>query len=196
MPVSDWAEKLSERQQKLRERIVEVQGRVRDGLSYAFDRLLKERMDTYFILEERLEEFERLFSEITLEIEDTREVASFQRLEQRFYYLEDSFEELDSELRERPARRRGRRFSFFDFFRQGQAEQERAVQATAEIQDAVEAHQVLGLAVGSDLKTVTAAFRRLVKGLHPDSRDGDRSAEPQLRKLMAAYRFIKRDLQR
>lgn len=196
MPVSDWGEKLSERQQKLRERIVEVQGRVRDGLSYAFDRLLKERMDTYFILEERLEEFERLFSEIILEIEDTREIVSLQRLEQRFYYLEGSFEELDSELRERPARRWSRRFSFFDFFRQGQAEQERAVQATAEIQDAVEAHQVLGLAVGSDLKTVNAAFRRLVKGLHPDSRDGDRSAEPQLRKLMAAYRFIKRDLQR
>ena len=196
MPVSEWGEKLFERQQKLRERVVEVQGRVRDGLSYTFDRLLQECMDTYFILEERLEEFERLFSEIILEIDDTQEMASFQRLEQRFYYLEDSFEEFDSELRERPARRRGRRSILFDFFRQWQAEQERATQVSTEIQDAVEAYRVLGLAVGSDLKTVTAAFRRLVKGLHPDSRDGDRSTEPQLRKLMAAYRFVKKDMQR
>ena len=196
MPASDWGEKLSERHQKLRERILEVQGRVRAGLSYAFDRLLHDRMDTYFILEERLEEFERLFSEMTLEIDDTQENASFQRLEQRFDYLEESFEELDSELRGRPARRWGRRFSFFDFFRQWQAEQERAAKATSEIQDASEAFQVLGLTVGSDLKTVNAAFRRLVKGLHPDSRNGDRSKEPQLRKLMAAYRFIKRELHR
>jgi curved DNA-binding protein CbpA len=38
---------------------------------------------------------------------------------------------------------------------------------------------------------VTAAFRRLAKQLHPDARGGDRSQEPQLRKLVAAYQFIK-----
>lgn len=196
MPVSDWENKLSERQQKLRQRVVGVQERVQEGLSYAFDRLLQERMDTYFILEERLEEFERLFSKIVQEIENTSEMSSFQHLEERFNYLEDSFEEVDSELRGRPARRRGGRFSFFDFFQQWQADQERAAQAVSQIRDVAEAYQVIGLTMGSDMKAVTAAFRRQVKGLHPDTRDGDRSTEPQLRKLMAAYQFIKKDLRR
>lgn len=183
-----WGENLSERRRKLRQRIAEVQARVQDGLSYAFDRLLAERMDTYFLLEERLQEFERLFFNIDQEMEGTTETASFQRLEERFNYLEDYFEEVDSELRGRPVRRRGRKFSFFNFFRQWQADQ-----VINEIRNATEAYQVLGLSAGSDLKRVTAAFRRLVKDLHPDTREGDRSAEPQLRRLMAAYQFIKKE---
>jgi len=192
--MNNWRENLPERQQKLRQRIAEVQTRVQDGLSYAFDRLLTERMDTYFSLEERLQEFERLFLNIDREIECTIDLTSFQRLEERFNYLEDYFEEVDSELRGRPVRRRNRKFSFFHFFRQWQAEQERSGQAASEIRDVAEAYQVLGIAGGSDLKTVTAAFRRMVKDLHPDTRDGDRSTEPQLRKLMAAYQLIKREL--
>ncbi len=191
-----WGEDLSERQRNLRQRVAEVQARVQDGLSYACDRLLTERMDTYFILEERLQEFERLFLNIHQEIEGTTEVASFQRLEERFNYLEDYFEEVDSELRDRPVRRRGRKLSFFNFFRQWQAEQEKTARAISEIRDTAEAYQVLGLSVGSDLKTITAAFRRLVKDLHPDTREGDRTTEPQLRKLMAAYQFIKKELRR
>jgi hypothetical protein len=192
-----WGKKFSDRRQTLRQRIQEVRERVQEGLSYAFDRLLHERMDTYFLMEERLEEFERLFSTLAQEIDFTADVTSFQRLEERFYYLEDSFEELDSELRGRPARRRQGRFNFFNFFRQWQSEhEEKHGQSASEILDAAEAYQILGLAMGSDLKSVTAAFRRLVKGLHPDARDGDRSQEPRLRKLVAAYEFIKRDLRR
>jgi DnaJ-domain-containing protein 1 len=194
--MNKWGEDLSERQRKLRQRVAEVQARVQDGLSYACDRLLTERMDTYFVLEERLQEFERLFLSIHQGIEETTELAGLKRLEDRFNYLEDYFEEVDSELRGRPARQRSRKFSFFNFFRQWQAEQEKAAQAISEIRDTAEAYQVLGLSVGSDLKTVTAAFRQLVKGLHPDTREGDRSTEPQLRKLMAAYQFIKREFRR
>jgi hypothetical protein len=194
--MSNWRENLPERQRKLRQRIAEVQARVQDGLSYAFDRLLTERMDTYFTLEERLQEFERLFFHIDQEIECTTDLTSFQRLEERFNYLEDYFEEVDSELRGRPVRRRNRKFSFFHFFRQWQAEQERSGSAASEIRDVAEAYQVLGITGGSDLKTVTTAFRQRVKGLHPDTRDGDRSTEPQLRKLMAAYQLIKKELRR
>jgi hypothetical protein len=194
--MSNWGENLSERQRKLRQRVVEVQARVQDGLSYAFDRLLTERMDTYFTLEEQLQEFERLFLNIDQEIECTTDLTSFQRLEERFNYLEDYFEEVDSELRGRPVRHRNRKFSFFHFFRQWQAEQEKSGQVVSEIRDVAEAYQVLGIAMGSDLKTITTAFRRKVKDLHPDTRDGDRSTEPQLRKLMAAYQFIKEELRR
>jgi curved DNA-binding protein CbpA len=49
----------------------------------------------------------------------------------------------------------------------------------------------LGLEEGSSYTAVTKAFRRKAKELHPDSRDGDRSGEAQLRKLIAAYQYIK-----
>ena len=194
--MSNWGGNLSDRQQKLRQKVAEIQTRVQEGLSYAFDRLLAERMDTYFTLEERLQEFERLFLNIDQEINGITDLTSFQRLEERFNYLEDYFEEVDSELRGRPVRRRNRKFSFFNFFRQWRAEQEKSAQAANEIRDAAEAYVMLGIVVVSDLKTVTAAFRRMVKDLHPDTRDGDRSTEPQLRKLMAAYQLIKKELGR
>ncbi len=60
-----------------------------------------------------------------------------------------------------------------------------------EVQSAVEAYDILGLEQGAALKEVTAAFRRKAKELHPDSRNGDRSSEPELRKLLAAYQFLK-----
>ena len=192
--MNHWKDGLAKRQEKLRQRVLEVQKRVQEGSTFAFDHLLQERMDTYFILEERLEEFERLFSGIIQEIDETTELNSLQRLEGRLNYLEDSFEELDSELRGRPMRRRNRRFNFFDFFSRWQAEPESGSRLSGEIRDPVEAYRVLGVDAGSDLKTVTAAFRRLVKGLHPDTRNGDRSTEPELRRIMAAYQFIKNRL--
>ena len=192
--MTHWGGNLSDRQQKLRQRVAEIQTRVQEGLSYAFDRLLAERMDTYFTLEERLQEFERLFLNIDQEINGITGLTGFQHLEERFNYLEDYFEEVDSELRGRPVTRRNQRFSFFNFFRQWQAEQEKSGQGASEIKNMAEAYQVLGIAGGSDLKIVAAAFRRKVKNLHPDTRDGDRSAEPQLRKLMAAYQLIKKEL--
>ena len=54
-----------------------------------------------------------------------------------------------------------------------------------------DAFAVLGLEEGSSYQAVTRAFRKKAKELHPDSRDGDRSGEAQLRKLIAAYQYIK-----
>lgn len=182
------------RQEKLRRRVREAQAKLHEGMDYAFERLLQERMDTYFRFEERLEELDRLFAQIIREIDGTMDLQGFQRLEARFNYLEDSLEEMDSEMRGRPAQRRNRRFSFFNFFRQWQEEQERAQGAHSEVRDSAEAYRILGLTPGADLRTVTATFRRLVKGLHPDARNGDRTHEPQLRKIMAAYSLIKQEL--
>src|SRR6266581_4258979 len=44
---------------------------------------------------------------------------------------------------------------------------------------------------GCTLTAVTRAFRQKAKELHPDSRDGDRSGEPKLRRLIAAYQYLK-----
>ena len=54
-----------------------------------------------------------------------------------------------------------------------------------------EAYEILGLDSGCSPTAVTRAFRQKAKELHPDSRDGDRSGEPKLRKLIAAYQYLR-----
>src|SRR2546425_2783089 len=60
-----------------------------------------------------------------------------------------------------------------------------------EVSNAAEAFAILGLEEGSSYTAVMKAFRKRAKELHPDVRAGDRSGEVQLRKLIAAYQYIK-----
>lgn len=166
-----------------------MQFRVQDSMAHAFDRFLQENMDEYFRFEERLQEFEQLFIKIIKEIESTDDAYGFKKLQERIAYLEFTFEDLDHEITGRPRRLR-RKFNFFEFFRQWQKETEGGVYKN-EITNIQEAYETLGISRESSLRTVTQVFRRLIKELHPDTRGGDRSNEPQLRKLIAAYQFIK-----
>ncbi len=189
-----WRLDFSERQEKLKHRLLEIQEKVQDSFCFTFDRMFQERMDTYFVMEEKLQEFEKLFAQLSQELSHTAGLKPMENLEKRFYYLEDSFEELDAGIRERPARYR-HRFGFSDFFRRWQ-EQGDAPDIQSEIRDIEEAYEVLNISPGSDMKTVTAAYRQLVKLLHPDGRNGDRSEEDRLRKIVAAYQFIKNQKKR
>jgi curved DNA-binding protein CbpA len=49
----------------------------------------------------------------------------------------------------------------------------------------------MGIEFGSSLSEVTAAFRQKAKVLHPDANNGDRSSEPELRRMLEAYQFLK-----
>ncbi len=60
-----------------------------------------------------------------------------------------------------------------------------------EINNAVEAYHALGLEHGSSMAAVTAAFRKCAKKMHPDARKGDRSSEPELRRIIEAYQYLK-----
>lgn len=174
---------------KLNRKVEELQFRIQDSMTHAFDRFLQENMDEYFRFEERLQEFELLFIKISEEIESTDDSYSFKKLEERVAYLEFTFEDLDHEITGRPRRIR-RRFNFFEFFRQWQRESEGGSYKN-EVSNIQEAYETLGISSDSNLRTVTQVFRRLIKELHPDTRGGDRSDEPRLRKLIAAYQFIK-----
>ena len=44
---------------------------------------------------------------------------------------------------------------------------------------------------GTPLADVTTSFRQRAKELHPDARNGDRSSEPELRRILEAYQFLK-----
>jgi hypothetical protein len=181
------AYRIQKQQESLKKRVAELRGKIEQGLEEGFEKLLLQNMDIYFRLEEKCEEIDQVLCNLPGEIEETIEPASFQRLGERLDYLEDIFEEVAGEALERTQRRRRRRFNFADFFRYSQGEQI----APGEISSSSEAYQILGLEAGCSMAKVTAAFRRLAKELHPDARGGDRSREPQLRKLVAAYQFIK-----
>ena len=59
--------------------------------------------------------------------------------------------------------------------------------------DEIHAYEVLGVEFGSPLPVVTRAFRERAKKIHPDIRQGDRSSEPELRRIIEAYQFLKTD---
>ena len=98
-------------------------------------------------------------------------------------------DELDSEIRERPRRRR-RKINLADFLKAAGGEGNPA-RTSSEVTNAYDAYQLLGLEFGTPLADVTTAFRQRAKELHPDARNGDRSSEPELRRILEAYQFLK-----
>ncbi|MBI3595670.1 MAG: DnaJ domain-containing protein [Nitrospirae bacterium] len=181
--------KAMELRKKLRDRVGDLQNRVGKSSAEAFEQVFHERMDTYFAQQERLEEMEQLLAQIIGEIDQARVLDDLKKLSGRLNFLEEHFEEIDSQLYNRPMRRRSR-FNLFDFLRQW--ESNATPEARPEFSSEAEAYQELGMEPGATMRSITAAFRRLVKELHPDRRGGDRSTEPKLRRLVAAYEFIKR----
>jgi DnaJ-domain-containing protein 1 len=176
-------------------RIAELQELNTDCQNYALDQVINERMDTYFRLEERLEEISTLCLRIAQELDESDGLAALRQLDGRLHFIEDCFDEVESEIRDRPRRRRRRRFNFADFFRQWSSAsggQPGGPEGAGEIGSAAEAYRELGVTAESDARAIMAAFRRLVKELHPDTRGGDRSTEPRLRRIVAAYEFLKR----
>ncbi|MGL4974486.1 MAG: J domain-containing protein, partial [Bosea sp. (in: a-proteobacteria)] len=55
----------------------------------------------------------------------------------------------------------------------------------------LKALETLGLEPGSDVPTIKARYKELVKRLHPDANGGDRSREDSLREILKAYAHLK-----
>lgn len=175
-------------------RVAEIQARVTKDIDYAFEALLQEQPDLSLKMEGALEEVLRMVETIDGELEEVSSVAELERLDRRIEFIEEQFEDIEAELYSRPRRRRKRRPNLFDFFRQaagGGGWGGDSSDPQGEVRTAADAFAVLGLDEGSSYTAVTKAFRKKAKELHPDSRDGDRSGEAQLRKLIAAYQYIK-----
>ena len=132
---------------------------------------------------------ERSLQQIEDELEQVRDVSGAVRLESRLEFVEDRWDELDSEVRERPRRRR-RKINLADFLKAAGGEGNPSGTGS-EVTNAYDAYQILSLEFGTPLADVTAAFRQRAKELHPDARNGDRSSEPELRRILEAYQFLK-----
>jgi len=187
------AGKLVKFQAQMVRRIEELKSKTEESLDFAMDHMMQERVDTYFKIEEGLEEIDRTLLLIEEELAHIQDQSGAFRLQSRLEFVEDRFDEFDSEIRQRPRRRR-RRINFADFFKTAGGGGGEMPAARGEIGNVSEAFTALGLDYGCSMAQVTAAFRQRAKTLHPDARKGDRSSEPELRRIIEAYQYLKEHL--
>ena len=191
MPRYDGHLPLSEIQKRLNRRIKIFYGYIEQSLNYGLDHLFQDRVDEYLRFESKVEDVLRVVSVIAEELEAANDLAGLRRLEGRLDYIEDQFDDLDAQIRGRRRRRR-RKPSLFDFFKKATGGSGgEPNEARGEVNSLSEAYEALGLSPGTSQREITTTFRNKIRDLHPDARGGDRSAEPLLRKLIAAYQYLK-----
>jgi len=177
----------------MRRRISELKSKSETSMDFAIDTMMMERVESYIHVENGLEEVERMIAIIEEELDDVVEVTHAQRLDARLEFVEDRFEEFDSEIYQRPKRRR-RKINLFNFFKQatggGGGD---PLGSRGEINSHEEAYRALGLEFGTSMAAITRAFRQRAKKLHPDINNGDRTAEPELRCIIEAYQYLRAD---
>ena len=173
----------------MRKRIDSLRAKTEDSMDIAVDIMMQERVDSYFRVEQGLDEIVKSLSQIEEELEEIRDLSGATRLESRLEFIEDRWDDLDSEIRERPRRRR-RRVSLADMLKAASGSGDLS-QSSGSVNNAVDAYAIMGVEFGSSLSEVTAAFRHKAKLLHPDANNGDRSSEPELRRMLDAYQFLK-----
>ncbi|MCP9452472.1 MAG: J domain-containing protein [Nitrospira sp.] len=177
--------------QGMQKRIGSLRAKAEESLDVAVDVMMEERVDGFFRVEQGLEEVLRSLAEIEEELDAVRDLSGAMRLESRLEFVEDRWDEFDSEIRERPRRRR-KRLNLADIFKAASGGSGALSDYSGSgIHSAMDAYAVLGVEFGSSLAEVTAAFRSKAKLLHPDANNGDRSAEPELRRILEAYQFLK-----
>ena len=171
-------------------RITLLRAQTEKSLDFAIETMFQERTEAYLHVEQGLLEVDRMLALVEEEVEDICELNAAQRLESRLEFIEDRFEEFESEIRQRPRRRRNK-INLFNFFKAAAGGGGDPMVPASEVRSAVQAYEVLEVEFGSSLLAVTRAFRERAKKLHPDSRQGDRSSEPELRKIIEAYQYLK-----
>ena len=176
--------------QGMQKRIGSLRARTEESLDVAVDSMMEERVDGFFQVEQGLEEIIRSLVEIEEELEVIRDLSGAMRLESRLEFVEDRWDEFDSEIRERPRRRR-RKINLADMLKAAGGGGGALPENPNGVNNALDAYAVMGVEFGSSLADVTAAFRIKAKQLHPDANNGDRSSEPELRRMLEAYQFLK-----
>lgn len=174
----------------MQKRIGSLRSKTEDSMDVAVDTMMEERVDSFFRVEQGLDEIVKSLLQIEEELDQICDLSGAMRLESRLEFVEDRWDDLDSEIRERPRRRR-RRISLADMLKAASGGGGDLSQSTSGVNNAVDAYAVMGVEFGSSLADVTAAFRQKAKVLHPDANNGDRSSEPELRRMLDAYQFLK-----
>lgn len=174
----------------MQRRIASLRAKTDDSLDAAVDTMMEDRVDSFFRVEQGLEEIAKSLLLIEEELEQIRDLSGAMRLESRLEFVEDRWDDFDSEIRERPRRRR-RKINLADMLKAASGGGGDLSQGSRSVNNAVDAYAIMGVEIGSSLADVTTAFRQKAKQFHPDANNGDRSSEPELRRMLEAYQFLK-----
>ncbi|WP_455377074.1 J domain-containing protein [Petrachloros mirabilis] len=174
----------------MNKRIDSLRAKTEDSMEVAVDIMMEQRIDSFFRVEQGLEEIVKSLQQIEEELGQIHDLSGAMRLESRLEFIEDRWDDLDSEIRERPRRRRPK-ISLADILKAASGGGGDISQSSGSVNNAVDAYALLGVEFGSPMGDVTAAFRQKAKLLHPDANNGDRSSEPELRRMLEAYQFLK-----
>jgi len=185
MPFS--ASKFMKFRNGMQRRIASLRAKTDDSLDVAVDTMMEDRVDSFFRVEQGLEEIVKSLVLIEEELEQVQDLSGAMRLESRLEFVEDRWDDFDSEIRERPRRRR-RKINLADMLKAASGD---LSLGSSSVNNAVDAYAIMGVEFGSTLADVTTAFRHKAKQLHPDANNGDRSSEPELRRMLEAYQYLK-----
>lgn len=177
----------------LRRRLEEMVSESRKGMEYALERMFLIQPESYILFDERYSELLRLFGCLLRELDDVNSWGALLQIQRRAGFLEERFEDVDCVLWNRPRKSRSR-ISWSRFF--GHATGSGGDDAGSSSGSGSglthsEACLVLGVEATATLLEIRHRFRNLVKSLHPDVRDGDRSSEAEMRKVIEAYNVLK-----
>src|ERR1051325_55901 len=100
----------------MHKRIGSLRMKTEDSMELAVDTMMEERVDSYFRIEQGLDEIIKSLLQIEEELDHICDLSGAMRLESRLEFVEDRWDDLDSEIRERPRRRR-RRMSLADMLK-------------------------------------------------------------------------------
>lgn len=174
----------------MHKRIASLRSKTEDSMEVAVDTMMESRVDSFFRVEQGLDEIVKSLIQIEEELAEVRDLSGAMRLESRLEFVEDRWDDLDSEIRERPRRRR-KRISLADMLKAAGGGGSALSDQPSGVNNALDAYAIIGVEFGSSLADVTTAFRQKAKLLHPDANNGDRSSEPELRRILEAYQFLK-----
>ncbi len=177
--------------QGMQTRIGSLRSKTEDSLELAVDVMMEERVDSFFRVEQGLEEVIRSLIEIEEELEVIRDLSGAMRLESRLEFVEDRWDEFDSEIRERPRRRR-KKISLADMLKAASGGGGTLSENPGGVNNAMDAYAIMGVEFGSSLAEVTGAFRIKAKQLHPDANNGDRSGENRLQRVIKSYQALRK----
>ncbi|MDA8060000.1 MAG: J domain-containing protein [Leptospirillum sp.] len=177
----------------LRRRLEEMVSESRKGMEYALERMFLVQPESYILFDERYSELLRLFSCLLRELDDVNSWGALLQIQRRAGFLEERFEDVDCVLWNRPRKARSRIAwsRFFGHATGSGGEDAGGSSGSGSGLSHSEACMVLGVEATATLVEIRHRFRNLVKSLHPDVRDGDRSSEAEMRKVIEAYNVLK-----
>jgi len=83
-------------QKGMRRRIESLRPKAEESLELAVDTMMQERVDSFFRVEQGLEEIIKSLVQIEEEIGEIRELSGAMRLESRLEFVEDRLDDFDS----------------------------------------------------------------------------------------------------